>query len=943
MRQVIEKQEGRYPPISVAEHSASKYRTYILCFFLSGAAGLIYQIAWIRILSLVFGNTLYAVSMVVAAFLSGLAIGSHFWGKRADVCKDPFKTYVNLEILIAVSSACVTFLIYILDDWFVSVMTVESIGSGSWQFIRYVLLFVLLLAPTSFMGGTLPMMSKFFIRSFETIGRGVGTLYAANTYGGMAGCFLSGLAMVPFLGVKGTVEAAIFINLFVAALLSVTGSLGGVEDNANMSERPQKSFPKQKKRKKKKAVLNPQQGSDGRAAYKISFALALLLITISGFNALIYEVLWTRAFIVFFKSTVYLFSNLLTVFLFGIALGSHLATRILDKHGDPVKLFGIAQVGIGLFGILSIIFFMYSKELAISLGTMFGGMDWTNDILVMLILMLLAFLVPTVLIGLSFPLICRVVADSLGSIGRKVGVVYAAGTAGGIIGSLAAGFLMIPLLGLQKGLFIVSFFALINGYIALFNAASRKGTLWVLPASAGFAIVAFIGFEISGTDIGLGSKTVGKLVFAREGVMGTVKVVEKGSRSDLTLMVNNYQLATSGDVAVRFGHIPLVLKPDAEDVLLISLGSGITAGSIGAHPVKRIENVEIVPTLLDVQPLFARDNKNIVSDKRFHLTFWDGRHYVRVTKRKYDMVISDLYQPDSAGVGSLYTLEHFLNVKAKLKKGGAMAQWLPLYQLSPDNLKVIMRTFAHAFEHVIVWAGDINPEAPTLMLFGSSDPFYIQPEKFAKSLELETVKTDLIDHADPLSFLSFYIMDRDGVMRFTEGSPINTDDRPVIEYSAPRHLWHRRENALINFASLIGVRRNISALLPRAGADKELVDSLKRYFKGRTEILIGKVENFRRNYHSELKHYQEAAKYVPSDPYLSMAVFDLGYMYFKGRDYNKSAEILKWAKKINPDLLEAHFYLAKSYERMGKKEDAIQVLTELARLRPDIADQLIAR
>jgi tetratricopeptide (TPR) repeat protein len=353
--------------------------------------------------------------------------------------------------------------------------------------------------------------------------------------------------------------------------------------------------------------------------------------------------------------------------------------------------------------------------------------------------------------------------------------------------------------------------------------------------------------------------------------------------------------------------------------------------------------VEIVPTLLDVQPLFARDNKNIVSDKRFHLTFWDGRHYVRVTKRKYDLVISDLYQPDSAGVGSLYALEHFLNVKAKLKKGGAMAQWLPLYQLSPDNLKVIMRTFAHAFEHVIVWAGDINTEAPTLMLFGSSDPFYIQPEKFAQSLELETVKTDLIDHADPLSFLSFYVMDRDGVMRFTEGSPINTDDRPVIEYSAPRNLWQRKENALINFASLIGVRQNITALLPRAGADKELSDSLKRYFKGRTEILIGKVEHFRRNYNSELKHYQEAAKHVPSDPYLSMAVFDLGYMYFKRRDYNTSAEILKWAKKINPGLLEAHFYLAKSYERMGKKEDAIKVLTELARLRPDIADKLIAR
>jgi spermidine synthase len=941
---VIEKKEGEYPPVTVGEPASALYRIYLFGFFLSGAAGLIYQIAWIRILSLVFGNTLYAVSMVVAAFLSGLALGSRFWGKRADISKDPFKTYIKLEILIALSAAVVTLLIYVLDDIFVSVMTVESIASGKWQLIRYVFFFVLLLAPTSFMGGTVPMMSKFFIRSFETVGRGVGTLYAANTYGGMAGCFISGFLMVPLLGVKGAVAAAIFLNLFVATLLWFSGSWVVAEENVKESSRKLQPASKQKRRKKnKKAVLFSEQKSDSTHGYKVSFALALFLITLSGFNALVYEVLWTRAFIVFFKSTVYLFSNLLTVFLFGIALGSHLVTKRADRLGDPIKLFGIAQVGIGLFGILSVLFFLYSNELALGFGAMLGGMSWAKDILVMLVLMLFAFLVPTVLIGLSFPLICRVVTGSLGSIGRKVGVVYAAGTAGGIIGSLMAGFFFLPLVGLQKGLFIVSFLALINGYIALLNAVSRKGAGWIMPASGAFALVAFIAFEISGTNIGIGPKTEGKLVFAREGIMGTVKVVQKRGGGPLTLMVNNYQLATSGDVAVRFGHIPMILKPDAEDILLISLGSGITAGSIGAHPVKRIENVEIVPTLLDVQPLFARENRNIVSDRRFHLTFWDGRHYVRVTKRKYDLVISDLYQPDSAGVGNLYALEHFLNVKAKLKKGGAMAQWLPLYQLSPENLKVIMRTFAHAFEHVIVWSGDINSEAPTLMLFGSRDPFYIQPEKFAQRLELEAVKNDLIDHADPLSFLSFYVMDRNGILKFTEGSPINTDNRPVIEYTAPKNLWQRKENAVINFASLINLRQVITPLLPTAKADKKLSDSLERYFKGRTKILIGKVEHFRRNYNAELKLYQEAAKLVPGDPYLSMAVFDLGYLYFKRRDYKTSAEILKWAKNINPGLLEAHFYLAKSYERMGMKEASIKALTELARLRPDIADKLIVR
>ena len=932
------------PAVAYAQEPTSmQYRTYLLSFFLSGAAGLIYQIVWIRILSLVFGNTLYAISMVVAGFLSGLALGSHFWGKRADKYKDPIKIYIKLEIWIALSALAVTALVYALDSAIVTLMTVESINSGVWQLARYGLLFIILIAPTSFMGATMPLMTKIVVKSLDSAGRGIASLYAANTYGGMAGCFISGFLMVPLLGVRGTLAVALLLNFSVAGLLWFVGrTTRPAERGTEKNERKPVSKRANKKRSKKSKKVSclPEQSTP---IHRIPLALALTLIALSGFAALAFEILWTRAFIVSFKSTVYLFSNLLTVFLFGMALGSHLSGRWLDKLSDPLKLFGLAQVAIGLLGILSVLFFAYSSDITYGISAMLGGMNWVKDILAMLALMTLVFLIPTALLGLSYPLICRITIDSLGYIGKKVGMVYAIGTFGGILGSLSAGFLILPLLGLQKGIFVVSFIALVTGYIALLNASSRKEIGWVLPASAAFVLIFFVAFEISGTDIGIGAKTKGKIIFSREGITGTVKVIQEVKKGPLSLLVNSYKLATSGDVAVRFGHIPLLLKPDAEDLLLISLGSGITAGSVAAHPVKRIEAVEIVPTLLDVQPLFAKENRNVLADKRFHLTFWDGRHYIRVTKRKYDLVISDLFQPDSAGVGSLYTLEHFLNVKVKLKKGGAMAQWLPMYQLSPENLKIIMRTFAQAFDHVVVWGGDINSELPALMLFGSSEPIRIQPEKLALRLELDSVKKDMIEHADPLSFLSFYIMDRRGIMSFTDGSPINSDNRPVIEYSAPRNIWNRKENAVINFASLIKRRQNVAELLPGAFDDQTFSESLERYYKGRTELLIGKVEHSRRNYRSELMHFQEAAKLIPNDPYLSMAVFDLGYLYYSRGDYKSSSKIFQWSKQLNRELLEAHFYLAKSYERLGMKEASINTLNELARLKPDMAGALLVK
>lgn len=908
-----------------------KEKIFLACFFLSGTAGLIYQVTWIRILSLVFGNTIYAVSMVVAAFLSGLAIGSVFWGKRADESKNPLSLYINLEIGIAVSAIAVTLLIYLLDNAITSMMTPESVTGGGWLLLRFVLVFVILLLPTALMGGTLPVMGRFLTTEMESLGLSVGSLYAVNTWGGMAGAFASGFLIMPLVGVRGTLAVAFAMNVAVAAAL--WGRRGQKSAEAPLAAESRKSVPS---RNKKKEEQNPSVRE-----HKYSTAMVLGLFAVSGFCSLAFEVLWTRAFVISFKSTIYLFSNLLAVFLLGMALGSWALGRRVDAIKDPLRWFGLAMTGIGLYGLFSIVIFINSVDLALGIGSVFGEMNWAKDSLSMFILMMIAFLPATFLMGLAYPLICRIVVRNIPTMGKTIGDAYAVGTFGGIAGSLAAGYGLLPLLGVQNSILMVSGAAIAAGFVAIMNSTSRKGLSWVLPAAAIPFLTIVILLQIVNVNIGLPVRKGETAVFAREGIMGTVRVMRKTENGPLSLMVNNYQLATSGDVAVRFGHMPLLLKPETKDVLLISLGSGITAGSVGAHDVKSIDCVELVPTLMDVQPLFAKDNHDIVADPRFKVTFWDGRHYVKTTRKKYDMVISDLFQPDSAGEGSLYALEHYENIKSILKDGGAMAQWLPLYQLSPEDLKVILRTIATAYEHVSVWYGDVNSQEPTLLVIASQKPLVIMPDRLAKELEIGRVKDDMIESADPLSFLSFYVMDREGVMDFTKGAGINTDDNSLIEYMAPRNVWKRKENAVSNFASLIDKRRKVAPLVAGAMGDTELLKALDRYYEARTNILKGKVEHALNNYPKELDDYQKAASYSPHDPNLALAAFDLGYLYYFKRDYTKAASIFQWTTQIYQNLLEAHFYLMKSYINLGMREAATKAFDELKKLRPDVAEKLV--
>ncbi|MDH5755194.1 MAG: fused MFS/spermidine synthase, partial [Nitrospinota bacterium] len=861
-------------------------------------------------------------------------------------------SYVLLELLIAVSAVVVSAAIGWIDDIMASLMTVEEITSFKWQAARFISAFIALLIPTFLMGGTLPVMSKFYITSMDRLGKGVGVLYAANTYGAMVGAFLSGFVMIKYLGVWNTLFAAFLANFLVAGLVWLVPAA----QQEKAGEAPKPGAPAEEGKKKRKK--GKKEARMERAAYAreeanvededesgfeplIAPAMAMALMAAAGFSSIALEILWTRGFVVSFKSTVYLFSGLLSIYLLGMALGSHVFSRVLDKVEDPLRLLGLAQLGVGIWAFVSVPIFMKVPGMAETLAGMFSHMTLSRDMLVMLALMGITILPPAFLMGISFPLLTKVITESLGSLGRRSGMAYATGTLGGIGGSLLAGFVMLPMMGLQISIFLVGAVALLTGYTAITLSRRRPMLAWALPTTLATAIFIVSVVYIAGVDVGLGRVVKEKVALAREGATGSVRVIEDRKGGPLTLMVNDYQLATSGDVAVRFGHLPMILHPDAKSALVISLGSGITTGAVGGHPVERIDCVELVPELMDVQRLFEKDNHKIAKDERLHVTFWDGRNYARVSKRKYDVVISDLFQPDSAGVGALYSLEHYQNVKARLAEGGIMAQWLPLYQLSAHDLKVIMRTFAYAFENVTVWSGDTNSQLSTLLLVGSAGKMEMNLDKISKALGRERVQMDMIEHNDLFSFLSFYVMDRAEALEFTKGHPINTDARPVIEYSAPYGIWDRASFAVENFTTVAMARKRLSLASGDPEKTGALNEAMGDYFKARTYLLQGRVNHARQDYPAELENYKEAYKLAPMDPFLGLAVFDLGYLYYSRGDFRTASQMLDWARRINAQLLEAYFYLMKSYHLLGEKDKAEMTFQELAKISPELARSLM--
>lgn len=723
----------------------------IALFFGSGAAALIYQVLWVRELGLLFGATAEAAAVGIAVFFAGIALGGWIGGWWASRLASPLRAFGLVELGVA-ATALGHFLV--ADAYFALVPVLhEAAGARplAETALKLAVAATILLPSAVLMGMTLPLMGQHLIRAPGALGREAPLLYAANTAGGAAGAIAAGFALPPLLGFAGSYLLAVALDAAIglAALWLARGTL------------PRRS---------------PRAAATAAGARDALPAMLRALAFLSGAATLAVEVVWTRIFAQVLQNSVYTYALVLTAFLMALALGALLARAVGASRRIAPRA---ALAWVLAASALLLAAMPHGVHLATG-GLGYVGRDAGFGGYVVQVAGLVAGLVllPGAVLGAVLPLLLRLARDDARAAGAVLGRLVAVNTAGAILGALAAGFVLLPLAGAARALWLIA--AL---YLALAAAAAPRGAAVRGAALAGAALLVLARPDLPAVTL---DPTIGEtLVELREGRAANVAVVESGGARFIRVN-NHYTLGGSATLVPERNQamIALLLHPDPQDVFFLGLGTGITAGAaLFAEPV-RVTVCELLPEVVALaRRHFAPYANGLFDDPRVTIHAADGRHCLARSRARHDVIVADLFTPWEAGTGSLYTLEHYRLAARRLAPGGIYVQWLPLYQVSRRELAIIANTMAQVFPELTFWRGDFFPGGSILALVGRMEPVPLDPAVLARqwrrmtgsaASDAELARRALAFHAGNAASDVF------------ADAPLNTDDRPRIEYMAPR-------------------------------------------------------------------------------------------------------------------------------------------------------------
>ncbi|HSE96995.1 MAG TPA: fused MFS/spermidine synthase [Blastocatellia bacterium] len=725
-----------------------------LLLFFSGISGLIYQVLWLRRLSLVFGVTIYAASTVIAAFMAGLALGSFFAGRFTDRLRRPLLWYAVIEALIGLSALATPLALEKIEQLYVSLYPSLSDTMAALTLIRFLLCFAVLLAPTTLMGATLPIIIKTSLLHTNQLGEHVSFLYACNTAGAIAGTLLAGFYLIGSLGMTPSFRLAASLNLLVGIAAAIVVFTLSELRAKNVSPH---------------GCLETEIAQNGEADEAVSERArkaVLFVFVLSGFVSLALEVVWFRALIFILGVTTYAFTVMLATFLFGIAVGSHWARHLMRRRIDLLALLGPIETAIGVLCPLSLVPFLLAPV---------GGM-------IALIIGVLTILPVTLLMGIAFPIGLRIWAaggaDSLRTAGRHIGTFYSLNVLGSIAGSVAAGFLLLPLLGTQKSLILLGVIGLGSGFLLLAVLPKTKRARSLRVAAGGAALFLISSLSIPNPfTIVLSHRHPGyDLLWLEEGKQVTASVQQSGEGRRFFYMDGVHQADDTSNVVDMhraIADLPVMLLPDAADVLVIGLGGGVTAGAFSRHDNIIVDVVELSETVVRGSEWFGHVNYDVLQRPNVRLRIDDGRNYLMLTPRRYNVITADIIRPYQAGSGSLYSVEYFRLARNALKDGGLMVQWIdPSW--SEEQYRLVMRTFLNAFPDATLWLGG------SLML-GGKQPLRLDPASIEQNLERSRT-LDAFKGGSVETVLSLYSAGPAEMRQFAGDGPLLTDDRPLIEY-----------------------------------------------------------------------------------------------------------------------------------------------------------------
>jgi spermidine synthase len=804
------------------------------CFFLSGAAALIYQVLWSKALGLVFGHTAYALATVLAVFMAGLAAGSQWLGKWSESRTQPLATYGWLELAVAGSGALslagiagVRVMYYLLSSNHPSAMWLMAIrffGAG-----------VVLFVPTFLMGGTLPMLVAALGRCSAQLGQTFPRLYWVNTTGAVVGTLAAGFVFLPALGIRSTLGIAVVLNILAGLIALRLARRRSAEAPIRMTAKHGQN--------RKVAAISLSARSEDPATTQMAHAsschfmpqrLLLISFAIVGATAMAYEISWTRLLATQLGSSTYAFTIMLATFLTGIALGSALFEH-WSSHAQTPMTFAWTQAVTAMAALPALFFFNRLPDVLVAILSA-NDESFRTALLAQFAVSSLAMLPTAVVFGFNFPVVtllasgkARATIPSLRGTDERdthgesaaVGRAYAWNTMGAIVGALASGFWLLPKLGsfhllvttaaVNAGLAVLLSFTWIfsHGRLAarthVSAIAGLGASLFLLvavgvvgfshrfydPAVATFNTLLYWNPEGKPLPLPVRQKArMMDVIYAADGLNATISV---GRTDDiLALRTNGKTDASNNDLNTQLmlGHVGAIAHTAPRRVLVIGFGVGMTLSALARYPeIERLDCVEIEPAVLGAAPFLKTLNRNVLSDKRVHIIYDDGRNFLYTTRNRYDLIVSEPSNPWIDGVATLFTREFYRAAQDRLAPGGIFVQWVQSYSLYPDDLRMICATFLSQFQSATLWHGvksDLILVAPTPPL----------PEMLRRMQVLwpnAALRDDFqwMGIERPEGLFGFYLLNDSSLRSFAGGARINTDDRTPLEYSAPRSLLVR--------------------------------------------------------------------------------------------------------------------------------------------------------
>ena len=770
----------------------------LFCFFLSGTAGLIYQIVWARYLALFLGHTSYAIVAVLAAFMGGLAVGNAWFGSIADRCRRPLALYGFLEVGITVYAVIFPAYYSLCHDAYIFLGTHCPPGSAALVVLKFTFSILTILIPTVLMGATFPVLAKFVTRSVSELRERVAALYSINSAGAVVGVLIAEYWWIQSLGLEITVYAAAALNLAagVAALYLSHWMREGEHSNSEVAvdeSTPEELFSDRELR------------------------LATIAIGVSGFVAMLYEVAWTRLLALVLGSSTHAFSLMLMTFITGIAVGSWIIYRwkSLRRTLDALAWAELALAGSLL---ISIFFYEYLPYLFSHMASQLARQPETFKFFQALqaLVCFSVMFIPTVCLGATLPLASRIATSELARTGRSIGRIFAVNTVGTVLGTIVTGLWLLPAAGLTRTFAVGIALNAVIGFALL--RRDRVDSRWIMSMSAGCAgMIWLCGTLLSDNwqrafSIGLWRNLTPPanilaykdrmksetLAYHKDGAGSTVTVFEWNNlnQESYALKVNGKpDASTDLDVTTQrlLGHIPMLLNPSSTNVMVVGLGSGMTCGSVAKYPsIEKIDVIEISPEVAEAARFFERYNDYVLDDPRLRLVVEDAKSFLTTTDLNYDVIISEPSNPWMAGVAGVFSLEYYEGCQEKLNPGGLMAQWVQVYESSDEMMNMVVSTFSAVFPYTSIWRTAVGD----LLLIGSTERRDVDLEEMERNFATPDVKADMarIGIVELPVLLACEIVSQDnGAFLPPTQSPMHSDFFPALEHLSEKAFFVQRQ------------------------------------------------------------------------------------------------------------------------------------------------------